>query len=89
MHTVYDKDSLLNEISERRNIVQNYRHTGLLDRNKAMKTILELRSKDVDVAEVTMAKLAVSSVPFDHATDQEIISELQMQIDVLTSKLLK
>lgn len=88
MQTIHDEASLLKEINERKSIIQDYRQTGFLNRERAVKKILELRSKDAAVAEITTARLAVGSVPFSQATDQGIIEELQMQVGILTSKLL-
>jgi hypothetical protein len=85
----YDKSSALKEISEREQIIRNYRLTGFLDRDNAVKKILELRQSDKKVAVVTAAKLVSGAVPFSEASNQVIISELQMQIDILLANLLE
>lgn len=50
---------------------------------------MELRGKDVKVAAVTDIKLAQFSVPFSQAPDENIVSELKMQMDILTAELAK
>lgn len=69
--------------------MQLYQKTGFIDREKAVEKIVELRGKDKDVAEVTVVKLTMSSVPFSQVSDQSIISELKMQCEILESKLLE
>ena len=44
---------------------------------------------DEDVAKVTTTRLAVSSTPFSQASDNGIVAELQMQVDILTAKMLQ
>ena len=79
--------NITKDISDRRQIIQNYYSTGSLDRDNAIKMIMQLRSTDIEVAEVTAAKLTVSRIPFNEATDQSVVNELQMQVDVLLAKL--
>ncbi len=85
----YKINHLLHEISEREEIINNYNISGSLDRNRAIEKIKDLRSKDEDVVIVTIGKLATSSIPFSAASDQAIIAELVMQVDILKTKLLK
>ena len=87
MIDTYDKISNLKHINERNQIIQRYQLTGYLNREEAISKILELRSKDKEVLSVTEARLKVSSTPFSEATDQAIIAELKMQVDILTAKL--
>lgn len=84
-----DYVSLIKDISDRQQIMQLYQKTGFIDREKAVEKIVELRGKDKDVAEVTVVKLTMSSVPFSQVSDQSIISELKMQCEILESKLLE
>ena len=78
---------LLNDISIRKQIIQNYQLTGWLDREDAIRKIMELRYSDRHVAEVTFARLSTGSYPFSQATDQDIISELQTQIIILLNEM--
>ena len=85
----YDKATLLKDIEERKRIIHEYQLTGRLDREKAIEKIKELRLTDEDVAKVTTTRLAVSSTPFSQASDNGIVAELQMQVDILSAKVLQ
>ena len=84
---IVDRASMLKDISDRTQIIRNYERTGHLDRDEAISKIQELRLTDKDVAKITSAKLAVSATPFSQTPDQAIVAELQMQIEILTAKL--
>lgn len=86
---IFDIESLSKDIAERKNIIQNYRETGHLDRKEAIKKIQELRINDGDVAAVTSAKLATFSMPFSQSTNEQIVAELAMQRDILQAELIK
>ncbi|MGN0576088.1 MAG: hypothetical protein ACI4J2_08660 [Ruminococcus sp.] len=85
----YDIDSIRKDINERQQMIKEYINTRHLDRDKAIAKIMELRGKDVKVAAVTDIKLAQFSVPFSQAPDENIVSELKMQMDILTAELAK
>lgn len=82
----YDKASLIKDISERKQLIDEYRLTGYLNREKAISKIQELRITDPDVCVATNFRLAASRTPFDQATNEAIAAELQMQIDILSAK---
>ena len=84
---IYDKASIIKDISERKEIIDKYNLTGFLDRQSAIDKIRKLRMTDEHVAATTAARLVVSSVPFDQASNESIIAELQMQLDVLIVKI--
>lgn len=84
----YDRASMLKDISNREQMINNFRRTGYLDRDKAIQKIQELRLSDTDVAAATTARLAISSIPFSQVSDQGIIAELQMQLEILSAKTL-
>ena len=84
---IYDKASIIKDISERKEIIDKYNLTGFLDRQSAIDKILKLRQTDKHVAATTAARLVVSSVPFDQASNESIIAELQMQVGILMAKL--
>lgn len=79
--------NITKDIADRSQIIQNYYSTGILDRDNAIKMIQQLRMTDSEVAEVTAIRLIVSSMPFNEASDQGIVNELQMQVEVLLAKL--
>lgn len=85
----YDIDSIRKDINERQQMIKEYINTRHLDRDKAIANIMELRGKDVKVAAVTDIKLAQFSVTFSQAPDENIVSELKMQMDILTAELAK
>ena len=87
MREIYDRGSILKNISEREQMIRIYKATGQLDRNRAIEKIRELRLTDTEIAAETSARLAVSATPFDKASDQAIVAELQMQVDILSAKL--
>lgn len=85
----YDRASMLKDISDREQMINNFRRTGYLDRDRAIQKIQELRLSDTDVAAATTARLSISSTPFSQVSDQGIIAELQMQLEILSAKTLK
>lgn len=85
----YDRASMLKDISDREQMINNFRRTGYLDRDKAIQKIQELRLSDTDIAAATTARLSISSTPFSQVSDQGIIAELQMQLEILSAKTLK
>lgn len=82
-----DINSLIKDIAEREKIISDYKKYGVLDRDKAIKKIQELRIKDKEVEEITIAKLAISSIPFYMSSDEQIVAELDMQKGILEAKL--
>ena len=84
---IYDAVSLARDIKEREDIIDTFNRYGYLDRDNAIKKILELRGKDPEVLTITSAKLAVTSIPFEQASNQDIVAELEMQMGLLSGKL--
>lgn len=81
----YDIDSIRKDIQERQQMINEYLMTRRLDRDKAISKIQDLRITNENVAAVTAVKLAQYSVPFSQVTDENIIAELKMQMDILVS----
>lgn len=84
---VLDKIPLAKDIEEMNGIIQLFQETGFLDRDNAIDKIIKQRSNDEDVATVTATKLLSYSIPFEKATNPQIVGELIMQRDILLSKL--
>lgn len=84
-----DRVQILKDIKKREELINRYRVTGFVDRSEVIDTILKLRLSDSEVAQVTAVRLSVSSVPFEMASNKELIDELIMQKDVLEAKLLE
>lgn len=85
----YDIDSIRKDINERQQMINEYQMTRRLDRDKAISKIQELRLTNQNVATVTAVKLAQHSVPFSKVPDESIIDELKMQVDILSTELIK
>ena len=84
-----DMASIRKDINERQQMINDYMNTRHLDRDRAISKIQELRITDENVATVTAMKLAKYSVPFSQVSDENIIAELKMQIDILSAELTK
>ena len=78
-----DKEKLIKDIADRNFIINQYKLKGNIDRAEAIRKINELRISDKVVATMSY------SVPFDCATDEQIIAELKMQVDILNAELLE
>ena len=86
-----ERTSIEKDISELNDMIQEYRLWGKLsDRNKAYQKILELRGKEPDLNTSAIVMQALSgAVPFEQATDETIVTEMQEQLIYLTDKLRK
>lgn len=85
----YDIDSIRKDIQERQQMINEYQTTRRLDRNKAISKIQELRITNENVAAVTDVNLSQYSVPFSQVSDENIVAELKMQMDILSVELAK
>lgn len=85
----YDIASIKKDIQERQQMINEYQMTRRLDRDKAISKIQELRITNENIAAVTAVKLAQYSVPFSQVSDENIVAELKMQMDILTAELAK
>ena len=84
-----NKESLIKDIAEIEKIISDYKKNGVLDRDKAINKIQELRIKDKEVEKITIAKLATFSIPFSMSSDEQIGAELDMQKEILKAKLFR
>ena len=84
---LYDAVSIERDINERKQIINEYLITKHLDRDKAIRKIMELRSSNIDVLTVSIAHR--SSIPLCSAPDDMLLNDLQMQIDMLEAELIK
>lgn len=82
-----DRLSLTKDIAERDRIIEQYKLFGVLDRADAIDKIKKLRVTDLEVAAVTAAELAKGSTPFEQCPNDQIISELILQRNILKAKL--
>ena len=84
-----NKESIIKDIIDRKKIVFDYRMYGILDRDRAINKIKELRNKDKEVEKITTVSLAISSIPFSMSSDDQIVAELDMQKTILEAKLFR
>ena len=85
----YDIASIMKDIQERQEMINEYQMTRRLDRDKAISKIQELRITNENVATVTSIKLAQYSVPFSEVPNENIVAELKMQMNILSAELAK
>ena len=82
-----DINSLIKDIAEREKIIFDYKKYRILNKDKAINKIQELRVKDKEVEKITTVNLAISSIPFYMSSDKQIIAELDIQKKILEAKL--
>lgn len=86
----FDKASILNDITERENIISKFATTGILDRLDAIRKIETLQTTDAELVLAAAAKRAeCGSVNLYQANDNTIISNIQFQLNYLKVKLAK
>ena len=68
-------------------MIDKYLSDGTLDREKAISKIHDLRKKDMNVAIVTGVTMLSGITPPQEASNERVIEELQMQIDILYTEL--
>lgn len=83
------KMSIEHSIEERKRMIDKYRATGVLERSDAILKIMELRTKDSKVLDAEVADVISSGtpVPLDRAMDEQIVSQLRTQMEVLMAEL--
>lgn len=74
-------------IKERQDIVDKYRKFGEIDRDEAISKIRSLRLTDSRVRDMTAIELMIHPTPFEDATNDQIVGELQMQVLILSAEL--
>lgn len=85
-----DATSIQKGIEERETIIDRFNRLGILDRDDAIRKILELRYTDGEVLAITAGNMiAGGSTSFSACPDSKLVGELQMQVDILKAKLIK
>jgi hypothetical protein len=87
IRNAYEIDSIIKDINERQQMINEYMNTKHLDRGKAIFKIMELRATNIEVLTVTLANQ--TSIPLSNASDEMLLNDLQMQIIMLRTELLK
>lgn len=84
----FDFYNMTKDIQERKQIIDDYRTYGILDRNKVIDKITELQHKDVEVATATNTVQAIQgAVILNYADNNTLIENLLFQINILEGKL--
>lgn len=68
--------SLLKDIQDIYDMLNQYCHNGLIDREKAISKIKELRITNRDIGKAVAATLPLNFVPFSEASNDQLAGEL-------------
>lgn len=90
LYNEFEKLKIDNEIAKRKNIISDYYRTGVFDRETAKNLIKNLKKTDVDVKAVSSLKeMQCGTIDLNIASNDTLIFNLQIQLDVLEAKLAK
>lgn len=71
------------------NILNQYFQTGLINREKAIAKIRELRITNKDVGRTVIGALSCSFIPFNDVSDVQLAAELNRYREILTENYLR
>ena len=80
----------MKDIRDRKDLIQQFRQTGWLDRDKTIQKIMELRVNDPTVMRLEYLQMSTSQaprVPLERATNAELVKQLELQVAALEAKL--
>ena len=84
----FDYIKMNKDLSDRKQIIDEFNRSRYLDRSKAISMIQSLRLEDADVmTATTAAHLAAGTTTWDRATDEQVVGELILQVNVLRTKI--
>lgn len=86
----FEMNQIMKDIRERMDLIQQFWQTGLLDRDKTIQKIVELRVSDQTVMTLEHLQMSASSaprIPLERATDAELVEQLKVQVAALEAKL--
>lgn len=90
LYNDFEKTRISTEIEKRKNIISDYYHTAVLDRERAKNLINTLKETDVDVKAASYLKeMQFGTIDLNIAPNDTLIFNLQIQLDVLEAKLAK
>lgn len=90
LYNDFKKMKISREIAERESMVLNYNRTGNLDRETAKNLIRKLKRTDIEVKTVSSLKeIQCGTIDLNSASNDTLIFNLQMQVDILEAKLAK
>ena len=87
-HEIYEAITTYRDITERQQILSDYRYGKHLDRDHAVRIIYDLRSKEPLDFFAWLRKLPYGAWPTEVMSDQYICGELSWQIEYLQMKCL-
>lgn len=76
MDKAFENQSLLKDIQDIDDMLNQYRRSGLINREKVISKIRELRVTNKDIGKATMATLPFNFVPFSAASNDQLAGEL-------------
>lgn len=88
MDKAFENLSLLKDIQDIDDMLNQYCQVGILDREKAISKIRELRVTNKDIGKATAATLPFHSIPFNQASSNQLACELDAYKAILTANYL-
>lgn len=89
-YNTLEKEKIVYDIASRERVIRDYRCYGVLDRNKVIDMIRELRQQDVEMQAASIAKqVQCGRVDLRIASDETLIDNLDFQLKFLKIKLAK
>ena len=86
----FEMNQIMKDIRERMDLIQQFWQTGLLERDKTIQKIVELRLSDQTVMTLEHLQMSASTaprIPLERATDAELVEQLKVQVAALEAKL--
>ena len=80
---------LLKDIQDIDNMQNQYRQLGLIDREKAISKIRELRITNKDIGKAAATALPFNSIPFSEASNNQLVGELDAYKAILEENYLR
>ena len=76
MDKAFENQSLLKDIQDIDDMLNQYLRSGLINREKVISKIRELRITNKDMRETTIATLPFNFIPFSAASNDQLAGEL-------------
>ena len=89
MDKAFENQSLLKDIRDIDDMLNQYRQSGVINREKVISKIRELRITNKDIREATMATLPLNPIPFREASNDQLAGELNADKLILQENYLR
>ena len=89
MDKAFENLSLLKDIQDIDDMLNQYCQSGLINRERAISKIRELRITNKDIGKIAAATLPFNSVPFSEAGNNQLAGELNTYKIILTANYLR